>query len=288
MIKQNFSISIRLKHFFERRIRNIRDSFRSYEIEELPKEIYDLNALNTYKVSFCTTCMNRAFHLKKTISKNIRNNLKYPNCEFVLINYNSQDGLHEWVLSELSDYIESGVLKYFYTKEPKNFHASIAKNMAHRFSTGDILCNLDADNFTGKDFAFYLNYLLNTYGENCFYQFTKPPYWGTVGRIAMSRSLFLELGGYDETFLPIGHEDLDLIERAEAYGANKKVVKIENFLQYLSNTSIEKSINCYDQEYMNYYDLEDKNRKISKEKIKSKEFIANKSGFKDFKWEFKS
>jgi hypothetical protein len=36
-----------------------------------------------------------------------------------------------------------------------------AKNIAHQIATGDIVCNLDADNYTGKDFAFYINLTCN-------------------------------------------------------------------------------------------------------------------------------
>src|SRR5690606_33709522 len=136
-----------------------------------------------------------------------QDNESYPAVEFVLINYNSEDQLHEWAQDVLRPYIEKGIVNYYFTPEPRFFHASIAKNLAHKVATGDIVCNLDGDNFTGKDFAFYLNYVVNKRGDNYIFHFKKAPYWGTEGRIALTRKNFLALGGYDESFEPIGHQD---------------------------------------------------------------------------------
>lgn len=56
--------------------------------------------------------MDRLFHLKKTLLKNIKNNITYPHLEFVLLDYNSQDGLEEWVVENCKEYLENGILKY--------------------------------------------------------------------------------------------------------------------------------------------------------------------------------
>ncbi|MBT1705728.1 glycosyltransferase family A protein, partial [Chryseosolibacter indicus] len=220
-----------------RAIRDFRDlKLRRYNEEKLPAEIYD-PSLEKRKVSFCTTCMNRFFHLRKTFIKNIEDNIDYPNVEFVLLNYNSKDELHQWAQKTLPKYIERGIVNYYYTDRPDFFHASIAKNLAHKVAQGDIVCNLDGDNFTGKDFAYYLNYKMHVMGDNTILHVRKSPYWGTEGRIVLTRKNFIELGGYDESFEPIGHEDHDLLHRAKAYGLKYENVLIENFLHYLSNTT---------------------------------------------------
>lgn len=263
----------------ERQVRDIRDFyFRRYRQIELSDEIYSQN-LSYYKISFCTTCMNRLFHLKHTIERNIKNNLSYPDIEFVLINYNSSDGLDEWVRLNLMKYIDQGILNYYRTDEPEFFHASKAKNLAHFLSSGDIVCNLDGDNFTGKDYAFYINYLFNKHGLDLLAHFKKSPYWGTEGRIVVTKENFLKLGGYDEYLLPIGHEDHDLINRAKAFGLQYINIQIENFLHYLSNTTKEKAENCGDKEY---YDLESANRIKSNENIANSLLVANKHGFEKF------
>lgn len=185
-----------------------------------------------YKISFCITCMNRSIHIKKTLLKNILNNIEYPNVEFILLDYNSKDDLEPWVKSNLDNYIKTGVLKYFQTKEPEYFHMSKAKNMAHRFATGDIVCNLDADNFTGKDFAYFVNYVLNNKpksigsfrGHEYSNKFLNNS--GIFGRIFLFKKYFDLIGGYDESFEGWGCEDGDFVNRAKKIGLNKYVVPL--------------------------------------------------------------
>jgi len=264
----------------ERKIRTFRDkNLRKYQIEKLPAEIYTPKKF--YTISLCITCMNRLFHLKETIAQNIEDNAAYPNIEFVLIDYNSQDGLEEYVKENLMPYIEKGILNYYKTTEPKKFHASYAKNLSHALAQGAIVCNLDGDNFTGKDFAFYLNHLFNQKGENNIYQFFKRPYWGTVGRLAFYKPNFFKLGGYDEDLLPIGHEDLDLVNRGRKMGMNLEQTQIENFLKYLSNTTKEKAENCTDTNE-DYYTLMHANIEASNENIRNGKLVANPVGMKNF------
>ncbi|HOX84031.1 MAG TPA: glycosyltransferase family A protein [Chryseolinea sp.] len=263
---------------FERMLRDFRDQyFRNYKDEKLPDAIFD-KALPKYSISFCTTCMNRFFHLKKTFLNNVENNKNYPNVEFVLLNYNSQDELHDWATKNLPPYIERGLVNYYHTTEPKSFHASKAKNLAHKVAKGEILCNLDGDNFTGKDFAFYINHRMQLNGIDSLLQFKKAPYWGTEGRVVLAKKYFIELGGYDEALEPTGHEDHDLMDRGKALGLRYENIQIENFLHYLSNTTVEKAVNVSEKE-VNFYDLESKNRKQSKENIEKNILKANLSGW---------
>src|SRR6187402_102950 len=98
------------------------------------------------RISFCTVCMNRIEHLKQTLPKNIEDNIAYGNLEFLLLDYNSKDGLEEWVESEMKEYIDKGILHYYKTTEPEYFHRSHSRNMIIKKATGDIVCNIDADN----------------------------------------------------------------------------------------------------------------------------------------------
>lgn len=262
----------------ERYVRDFRDIYlRRYKHEKLPDAIYDKD-LPKLSVSFCTTCMNRLFHLRQTFIPSIKDNINYPNVEFVLVNYNSQDGLDKWARSALTPYIDQGIVNYYYTPEPETFHISKAKNLAHRVAKGDILVNLDGDNFAGRDFAFYTNYILQKQGDNTIFQFKKAPYWGTEGRIAMAKKYFMELGGYDESLEAIGHEDHDLMDRGKVIGMKYENIQIENFLHYLSNTTKEKSQHC-DENPDNYYDYESRNRQKSKENIAAGKVKANSAGW---------
>lgn len=270
-----------LPESFERKIRNYRDKyFRNYKNEPLPNAIYE-PSLTKHKISLCTNCMNRMYHLKHTIEENIKNNIPYGNFEFVLVNYNSQDDMHKWVRKHLMSYIDQNYLTYYQTSDPEHFHMSKAKNLAHRLASGDILCNLDGDNFTGKDFAFFINHLYNSQGMDNIFHFKKAPYWGTEGRIVIPKKYFNELGGYDESFYPTGHQDHDFIERAKAYGLNYSNIQVENFLRYLSNSTKEKSSNL-GPDSVSYYNYRDMNREKSLENLKNGEIIANKGGMEKF------
>ncbi|RAW01350.1 glycosyltransferase [Pseudochryseolinea flava] len=274
MSKLSLFFSKLIPQQLERNLRDFRDLYlRNYAFEKLPAEIYD-PTLKHHSISFCTTCMNRFFHLRKTVIKNMEDNINYPGVEFVVINYNSQDGLHEWAKKNLKKYTDAGVLSYYHTKEPQFFHVCKAKNLAHRAAKGDIVVNVDGDNFTGKDFAYYINWLYNKHDFNSIFHFRKKPYWGTEGRIALAKTKFMELGGYEESFLPTGHEDHDLLNRAKAYGMRYENIQIENFLRYLSNTTKEKSMN-FEDENAYYYNYETGNRKISNDNIAAGKLIAN-------------
>ncbi len=274
MSKATLLLSKILPHKLERRIRTYRDVYlRNYDLVSLPSDIYS-EALNKHSISFCTNCMNRLYHLKHTIEENIKSNRNYGNVEFVLVNYNSKDGMHRWVKKNLMQYIDSGILNYYHTTEPKYFHMSKAKNLAHKLAKNEILCNLDGDNFTGDDFAFYINYLFNQEGLDTIFHFKKAPYWGTEGRIALTKKNFEKLGGYDEDFHPAGHQDHDLLERAKAIGLEYMNVEIENFLRYLSNSTHEKSTGLAENK-VDFYKLRNENVQWSNENLESGQYVAN-------------
>jgi hypothetical protein len=105
--------------------------------------------MGSVKLSFATTCKDRLFHLKETILHNIRDNDDFPEIEFVLLDYNSQDGMEEWARKELVGEIESGRVVYWKERTAKHYHSSHAKNIATGLCRGEVVCNLDADTFTG-------------------------------------------------------------------------------------------------------------------------------------------
>ena len=166
------------------------------------------------KISYCTTCMGRLHHLKETLPQNLEAHRGF-NVEFVLLDYNSKDGLKEWVQKEVSAEIQNGRLAYYRTEEPEHFHRAHAKNVAHRLAKNEIVCNLDADNYADQEFTDYLSHLFQNspnsitrgYGGDGFF-----------GRVALPRTWFEELGGYDESFQGWGFEDDDLVFRGNARG----------------------------------------------------------------------
>lgn len=177
------------------------------------------------KISFCTVCMNRLHHLRLTLPQNMLHNQDYPDCEFILLDYNSGDDLEAWVLENMSSYIASGKLIYYKTTEPLYFHMSHSKNMAAKLGTGDIVCNVDADNYTGQGFASYINDVFSN-GENLLLAAEQSAnemlIWDVFGRICVRKDDFVQIGGYDENMLHYGFEDSDFVNRLRMNGLQRK------------------------------------------------------------------
>jgi len=84
------------------------------------------------KIAFCTTCMNRMHHLRQTLEKNIQDNHLPDRVEFIVLDYNSQDDLEQWLRQNMKSYINTGILVYYKTFEPEYYLRSHSRNMAFR------------------------------------------------------------------------------------------------------------------------------------------------------------
>ena len=210
-----------------------------------------------FKISFCTVCMNRLEHLKKTLPKNIEDTRTYGNFEFVVLDYNSKDGLEKWIMSEMSPYMAEDLLIYVKTTVPEYFLRSHSKNVAAKSASGDIICNIDADNFVGEGFADYINYEFterkhiyltvsrNIKKKDCY------------GRICVLRDDFMTITGYDESMTDYGFEDFDLLNRLELLGRKARYFSDSQFLQVLNHDDItrienEQNIHSINQIYLRY------------------------------------
>lgn len=194
------------------------------------------------KVSYCITCKGRAHHIKETLKANFAAEKDNPNVEFVLVDYDSRDGLADWIHENCQEEINSGRLKYVRYAPAEHFMVRHAKNIAHRMASGDVLCNLDADNTVVPNFS---RWLVDKFTEQP--HAVIAPFAVTIagrlhnkilakifpdtaipndiwGRVAISKQDFLRLGGYEETFHAWGGEDTDLVARARE--ANMPVIKM--------------------------------------------------------------
>ena len=174
------------------------------------------------RVSLCTCCRGRLWQLKQTLPENLKR-IEGMNVDICIFDDNSPDGLNDWIVDNYGNEITDRAIRYFRGTNSESFHVARAKNNAYRLATGQIVVNLDADNVIG-----------NTYIETIQQHYLRSPLtvhhaWsgdfgdGTCGRIAMARELFRLLGGYDESFHPMGFHDLDLINRAETITQQKRV-----------------------------------------------------------------
>jgi hypothetical protein len=178
---------------------------------------FDKPIKKQFKISICTTCMNRLDDYKKSLMQNMKDNEDYPNLEFVLLDYNTTtDKIQEWVKEKMMPHIESGKFVYARTEDPQFYSMTHSRNLAFKIASGDIVNNVDADNYTKKGFATYLNSLANQHPEQAYFAKGKKM---LRGRLGFYRKEFIELlGGYDEQIKDYGHDDHDLMNRAAGLG----------------------------------------------------------------------
>lgn len=229
------------------------------------------------RISFCTTCMDRLFHLRQTYVKNIANSMSHPDVEFVLLDYGSKDGLGSWAKENLSVYMPEGRVVYYRTeKSPEHFVASHAKNIAHRLASGDILCNLDSDILIPERFCEYVDSVF-TSRPNVIMAFdSDDPYGnhGCAGMVIVRRENFYSVNGYDESIsVGWGYDDMNFQFRCRMQNS------LELFVPPKMCLCIPHSNEVRTARFMDK-DIE-KTRRLSMEicerSARDKDYVANKS-----------
>lgn len=187
------------------------------------------------KMSFCITCMNRLEHLQATLERNILDNLLEGEVEFVLLDYHSTDGLPEWVRQHMGGYISRGLLNYYRTEKPQHYLRSHSRNMAFRLAQGDILCNLDADNFLGKGFA---RFMLDAFDrEKGIFYTSSLASRDVFGRVCLTKADYLAVHGCDEALVGYGMEDVDLFNRLLKLGLGQRIFRQMEFYEALKHSN---------------------------------------------------
>jgi predicted glycosyltransferase involved in capsule biosynthesis len=221
-------------------------------------------------LSYCISIMNRLYQIEKTLRVNIDNST--DNSEFIIVDYNSNDGLKEYIYNNFQTDISNGKLKYNFTDKIKYWHASICKNTTHMKASGKYLVNLDCDNFIGKNGD---ELILNTFLENgdniIISQTNNIVSSGNGGRISITQDNFIQLGGYDESFYPMGYQDYDLIERANIFGL--KYININKNNKAIINSKKESIKNIGIK--MEYNKMNNMNKLLSKLNIDNNNLKVN-------------
>jgi glycosyl transferase family 7 (putative galactosyltransferase) len=205
------------------------------------------------RISFCTTCMGRAHHLEQTLPANLADAVDWSRpdaVEFVVLDYSSPDDLASWVRTDprLQPYREAGILRFARSPGHTSFRHSHAKNMAHALATGDVLVNVDADNFVGAGFAEHLRAVFArrpgavVAPDRLDARLNVGRHRGCMGRIALTRRTFERLGGYDESerFRGWSGEDTDLLIRAIKLFCRPVHLRDPTFLQVLPHSDAER------------------------------------------------
>lgn len=199
-----------------------------------------------YKISFCTVCMNRLHHLRQTLRKNIEDNLSYSELEFIVMDYSSTDGLSDWLKEEMSTYIDKGILTYYRYDNAKYFDRGHSRNMMFKLASGEIICNVDADNYLGENFTFYVNSVFNKENDIFLVPDTKKKYYyirDVLGRFCARKGDFLSVRGYDEKMKGYGFEDDDLYNRLEGLGKKEVIIRDMNYLNAIRHENKDRIAN---------------------------------------------
>jgi len=213
--------------------------------------------------------MNRLHHLSNTLPKNLQI-ISSLDSEIVVLDYGSTDGLHEWIQD-----LNSDNLKYFYTGEPQYFFAAHAKNVAHKLASGDILCNLDADNFLVPG---YTEFLYESFSKDRNIIIPSSPTDpdgnnGTCGKIAVTKEAFYSVNGYDESQNEgWGWDDTNFQYRARMHNNLTIVPCVVTFNKAISHSNEERVVN-----YPNKNILETQQKSVDNlnEIEQQKRYVAN-------------
>jgi hypothetical protein len=177
--------------------------------------------------------MNRLYHLKETLLRNIEDNRDYANLEHVVLDYNSRDDMEAWAKAHLGEYIQSGRVKYYRTTEPESFNMAHSKNMVARLAEGEIICLTDADNFTGRNYAAYVDatfqerkdVFMTAIGAR---KTTNPT--DVLGRVCCRKADLLAVKGFDESMRSYGFDDHDFANRLALLGRQRIVITDKRYL----------------------------------------------------------
>lgn len=231
-------------------------------------------------ISLVTRCMNRLHDLKITLPKNIKDNSNYEKLEFVIIDYNSSDGLGDWINSNMMDHIESGRLNYFRTDRPNFFCPNHSQNVAFKAAAGDLVANVDSDNYTHFNYANRLAECASVskkrviiVPENFLLIGSKRLF--LKGRFAIYKSDILDLGGFDEDLDEgFGNDDVNFVLRAMLAGFS--IVRYESsFTENRLITTDEQRVSHVKNKEFDY--MRNKNGEITWGKLSKGVITVNKN-----------
>jgi Sulfotransferase domain/N-terminal domain of galactosyltransferase len=205
-----------------------------------------------HAIVFCTTVKNRTQHLRETLPRNLADN---PKSKFVVLDYNTEDDLIEYLCSEHLDEIKRGRLVIYVNRSEPKFRIAHAKNQAYRcgmMEGADILVMLDADNFAGCGFEDHVrqkfdtapgvSYLMPDFArlppQGKRYNKEKPTHLGRgfYGRLVIRANDLVKIGGYNEKFDIWGSEDIDLLARLNRLGLKRGYID-DSYLHAIAHSA---------------------------------------------------
>lgn len=174
-------------------------------------------------ISFCIPCMNRTYDLKKTMPYLIAVAKKSPPVEVVIVDYNSQDDLEEYITS-IKQQEPDFLLTYRKYTGREMYHMAHARNLSVLAASGEYIVIFSTDLFPNEGFIPHVREVIAETGAEWLYTGLR-----FLGVIVIKKSEFMAAGGYDERFELYGPEDKELNARLARRGL-KSVGYPENLL----------------------------------------------------------
>lgn len=222
---------------------NLLPKIQFCHISSLMSKVNSISMTIVPKMTFCTVVKNRVHHVKSTLPRNLAENSQ-PFVQFDLLDYNSDDGLGEYIRSNFPTELETGKLNYYHYDKAVDFKHSHSRNIAFRLAQGGIICNLDADNFAGENFGNYVIELFGTKPNICLTGLNnRAGVADAMGKMCVKKQDFEKVGGFDESFKGYGYEDYDLVNRLALSGVQPYVINRPQFLQAITHSETERFIN---------------------------------------------
>ena len=240
----------------------------------LMMEILLLQRVHSFMiVSYYSQVKNRFYQFQQTFKSNLDHLISNDDIEWIIVDCDSTDGLYEYIR-------DLGPIDRFHYYKALNFHSysiPIAKNFAARLCSGDYIFNLDIDNYIGDATSQIKE---AKFGGLCCNILKK----GVYGRIGCSREIFYKVGGYDESFLPAGKHDTDLMERCKSLKYTFKHVDCS--MSPVLNSKIETTINMNTN--LDWKSMNLSNGKKMKHNLQNNIFCPNKKFTNcEFEYNFK-
>jgi len=202
------------------------------------RNVQELPHAGDVNIYLCVTTFKRTYQLKECLPQNVLLTWPYRSrVRWVVLDLNDgqeQEEVRTFIQDNFVVPIVAGHLVYFRAPQPY-WHASWAKNASHSAAMtlmGDdnaVLVNCDNDNLLTRQFIDMLvehapKLIVDPCSTGCLamLRFSGAD-GGVTGRMALSARMFRMLGGYDQTFWPMGHQDIDLAKRATKLGTVKLV-----------------------------------------------------------------
>ena len=222
------------------------------------------------KVSYCSTCKGRLNQLKYTLYHNL-SSLSDIDAEWIIVDYGCPDKTKEalFELPLVKEALLNGKLKLYSFNKDIPFNMPLSKNLSHSLASGEIVFNLDIDNFIGDSFVQISKLKITEIITS-----NTTLNHGLGGRVGMYKSVFDKLGGYDLELDVVGYDDVDLIKRASKL--HLKNVYETNIKPPIPNT-LEDSIK-YTGSTKDPMSILKNSKSISDNNIRTGKLFSNKKG----------